>query len=56
MEAKAVRSQGLETEGPAPEARNRAGRNYAAQVAIVKEMTGRNRAAQLEIVKQMSRQ
>ena len=32
------------------------GRNYAAQVAIVKEMTGRNRAAQLEIVKQMSRQ
>ena len=33
-----------------------AGRNYAAQVAIVKEMTGRNRAAQLEIVKQMSRQ
>ena len=30
--------------------------NYAAQVAIVKEMTGRNRAAQLEIVKQMSRQ
>ena len=32
------------------------GRNYAAQVAIVKEMTGRNRAAKLEIVKQMSRQ
>ena len=32
------------------------GRNYAAQVAVVKEMTGRNRAAQLEIVKQMSRQ
>ena len=31
-------------------------KNYAAQVAIVKEMTGRNRAAQLEIVKQMSRQ
>ena len=31
-------------------------RNYAAQVAIVKEMTGRNRAAKLEIVKQMSRQ
>ena len=30
--------------------------NYAAQVAIVKEMTGRNRAAQLEFVKQMSRQ
>ena len=30
-------------------------RNYAAQVAIVKEMTGRNRAAKLEIVKQMSR-
>ena len=30
--------------------------NYAAQVAIVKDMTGRNRAAQLEIVKQMSRQ
>ena len=30
-------------------------RNYAAQVAIVKEMTGRNRAAQLEIFKQMSR-
>ena len=26
------------------------------QVAIVKEMTGRNRAAQLAIVKQMSRQ
>ena len=25
-------------------------------MAIVKEMTGRNRAAQLEIVKQMSRQ
>src|SRR5574341_1485073 len=32
------------------------GRNYAAQVAIVKEMTGRNRTAQLAIVKQMSRQ
>ena len=28
-------------------------RNYAAQGAIVKEMTGRNRAAKLEIVKQM---
>ena len=34
---------------------SRAGRNYAAQVAIVKEVTGRNRAAKLEIVKQMSR-
>ena len=33
----------------------RAGRNYSAQVAIVKEMAGRNRAAQLAIVKQMSR-
>ena len=31
-------------------------RDYAAQVAIVKEMTGRNGAAQLAIVKQMSRQ
>ena len=33
-----------------------AGRNYAAQVAIVKEMTGRNHAAQRVIVKQISRQ
>ena len=33
-----------------------AGRNYAAQVAIVKGMTGRNHTAQLAIVKQMSRQ
>ena len=33
----------------------RPGRNYAAQLAIVKQMTGRNRAAQLAIVKQMSR-
>ena len=32
------------------------GKNYAAQLAIVKQMTGRNRAAQLAIVKQMSRQ
>ncbi|PWJ70033.1 UNVERIFIED_CONTAM: hypothetical protein C7383_1341, partial [Murimonas intestini] len=31
------------------------GRNYTAQLAIVKQMTGRNRAAQLAIVKQMSR-
>ena len=30
--------------------------NYAAQLAIVKQMTGRNHAAQLAIVKQMSRQ
>ena len=41
---------------PGRSGRGRAGRNYAAQVANVKEMTGRNRAAQLEIVKQMSRQ
>ena len=32
------------------------GRNYAAQVAIVKELTGRNRATQLAIINQMSRQ
>ena len=33
-----------------------AGRNYAAHLAIVKQMTGRNHAAHMAIVKQMSRQ